>query len=167
MKDKNKDSDDQQLDRDQGLVRWLLNGISVRKHGRVTREVYPEAGSEEKTARRALARILRTSKPLDLGLRLCIADLVDPDRNEIEREIRFAYRRKGGRRASAVGENEIAEFIRAQLQAGTKLKAAVSNATEHFGFGKSRSRAMDIWRHWQPILKRRYQTKPISLQDWE
>ena len=153
---------------DQRLIVWLLSGIPVRdKRGRWLPPIYPKTGFEELEARRALARELRTSRPLDLGMRMLLADAFDPDRDEVEREVQFKYRRKGKRRANAMAENEIAEFIWARVQAGDKLESVVSTALKHFGYGeKSRSHVINIWSRWQPILKRRCRLKPLSPQDW-
>ena len=100
-------------------------------------------------------------------MRMLLADAFDPDRDEVEREVQFKYRRKGKRRANAMAENEIAEFIWARVQAGDKLESVVSTALKHFGYGeKSRSHVINIWSRWQPILKRRCRLKPLSPQDW-
>jgi hypothetical protein len=138
--------------RDQQLVIQLLCGHIVRNKHQVPHTVYLKDGSpEEQEARRALARILRTSLPLDLGLRFLIADLIDPDRDEIDRRIRFGHRRKG-KPSNALAEKEIAEFIWSQVRSGVKTEEAVFQAAERFGL--ERTRIFEIWSHWQPILKR-------------
>src|SRR5690349_6744675 len=67
--------------RDQQLIISLLCGrIAREKH----QEAYLKDGSiEELEARRALTRLLRTSRPLDLGVRFVLADLIDPDQDAV------------------------------------------------------------------------------------
>lgn len=140
------------MTRDQQRIVHLLCGRTVQdKHG-LPRQSYLRNGStDEKEARRALARVLRTTVPLEVGLRFIIAELIDPDCDEIDRRIRFEYRRKG-KPSNAYAERLIAEFIWARVQTGEKAESAVAHAMGKFGLG--RSRVMKIWGHWQPILKR-------------
>jgi hypothetical protein len=95
--------------------------------------------------------MLRTSLPLDLGVRFLLADMIDPDRKEISRRIRFGHRRKG-KQSNAMAEKEIAEFIWSQVRSGVKTEAAAFQAAK--GFGLERTRIFEIWSHWQPILER-------------
>ena len=142
----------QRLTHDQQLVIHLLCGHIIRNKHQVPRTVYLKDGSpEELEARRALARELRKSTPLDLGLRFLIADLVDPDRDEGGRRIRFERRRRG-QPSNALAEKEIAEFIWSQVRSGVKTEAAAVQAIKRFGL--ERTRIFEIWSHWQPILKR-------------
>lgn len=141
----------QRLTHDQQLIIHLLCGRTVRNKRQVPRTVYLKEGSpEELEARRALARELRKSTPLDLGLRFLIADLVDPD-DEAGRRIRFGHRRRGTP-SNALAEKEIAEFIWSQVRSGVKTEAAAVQAIKKFGL--ERTRIFEIWSHWQPILKR-------------
>jgi hypothetical protein len=133
----------------------ILNLICGREatdqHGLPTR-IYFEAGSrEELEARRALARMLRSSRPLDLGLRFILADMIDPDRDEVERTILFKYRREG-KRSNPVAEKTVAEYVAAQLEDSGKLESAIAKAMEKFDL--KRTRVLDIWRVWKPILQR-------------
>jgi hypothetical protein len=107
-------------------------------------------GAREKDARRALAQELRSLKPLDLGLRCFLADLIDPDRNEINLQIRFVRRRKG-KPSNPATDKRIAQFI-AGIAKDDGVESAVTQAKQEFGL--SRSRLMAIWGEWRPILKR-------------
>ena len=130
----------------------LLCGRSVIDEHGLTRESYLRDGSaEEIAARRALARLLRTSSPLDLGLRVVLADLIDPDCDAAERKIRFERRRKG-KPSNVHAEKQIAEFIWARVEDDEKKEAAFQSAMDRFGL--KRSRILKIWSNWQPILKR-------------
>jgi len=130
----------------------LLCGRSVIDEHGLTRESYLRDGSaEEIAARRALARLLRTSSPLDLGLRVVLADLIDPDCDAVERQIRFERRRRG-KPSSAHADKQMCEFIWAHVKDGVKKEAAFQSAMDRFGL--KRSRILKIWSDWQPILKR-------------
>jgi hypothetical protein len=145
---------------DQKRIIELLCGRTVQdKHG-LPQQVYLKEGStEELEARRALARELRTSIPLNLSLRFAIAELIDPDCDEVERRIRFDRRREGRPSSNALAEKQIAEFIFARVQAGVKTESVIASAVKKFGL--VRSRIFEIWRIWKPILKRAKRTRPL------
>jgi hypothetical protein len=129
---------------DEKRIIELLCGRSARDGRGCLRVTYFRKGSpDELEARRALARMLKTSLPLDPGLRFVLADLFDPDRNEIDRIIRFESRRRG-RPSNAAAEKEIAEFVWSRRRAGVKSRPAVQEATEKFGL--KRSRVLAIWK---------------------
>jgi hypothetical protein len=122
----------------------LLCGRTVQDKRGLPQQRYLKNGSaEELEARRALVRYLRKSRPIDLGIRWVIADLVDPDCIEIDRQIRIEHRRKGKPSKSALAEKKIAEFVWSQVQAGIKAESAIKSAKEKFGLG--RSRIFKIW----------------------
>src|SRR3954447_83525 len=146
----------QQPTRDQQLVIALLCGRQVHdRRGLPRPPVYLKEGSaDELEARRAFERLLRTSRPLDHGLRVVLADLISPDRNEINRRIRFVNRRKG-KESNALADKEVAQHIETMLHDGGKARStkyAISKAEEKFGL--KRSRLLDIWKEWKPILQR-------------
>jgi hypothetical protein len=138
------------MNRDHIRIVHLLCGRTVQDRRGLPRQSYLRDNSaDEKAARRALARYLSTSQPIDLGLRFILANLIDPDRDEINRRIRFENRRKG-KPSNAQAEKLIAEFIWSMVQTGMKVESAVAHAMRTFGLG--RSHVMKIWGHWQPIL---------------
>jgi hypothetical protein len=140
------------MTRDEERTIELICGRRVQdKHGLPTRTYLKEGSQEELEARRALARILRSSKPLDLGLRCILADMIDPDRDEVERTIRFKNRREG-KRSNAEAEKTVAEYVAAQIEGGGKVEFAVMKAIEKFGL--KRTRVLEIWQIWKPILQR-------------
>ena len=77
---------------DDRLIVELLCGRDEHDEYGLPHTIYPK---NEQDGRRALARKLRSSKTLDLGLRFVLADLFDPDQGEIDRQVWFGYRRKG------------------------------------------------------------------------
>ena len=139
--------------KDQERIIELICGREAKdKHGLPTRIYLKEGSPEELEARRALARMLRSTRPLDLGLRYILADMIDPDRDEAERTIRFKNRHMG-KRSNALAEKTVARYIEAALpEANGKLESAVAKAMKKFGL--ERSRVFDIWRMWRPKLKR-------------
>ncbi|WFU37600.1 hypothetical protein QA640_24340 [Bradyrhizobium sp. CB82] len=140
------------MTKDQERIIELICGRAAQdRHGLPTRIYLKEGSPEYLEARRALARMLRSSTPLDLGLRCILADLIDPDRDEVERTIGFKNRREG-KRSNAEAEKMVAEFIAARLQKGDQVKRAMSMAGERFGI--KRSRLHEIWHEWSPILER-------------
>jgi hypothetical protein len=155
------------MTKDQKKIIELLSGRTVQDQRDLPQQVYlEEGGAEELEARRALARELRTSIPLNLGLRFLLANLIDPDcGDEVERRIRFEHRREGQPSSDARAEKKIAEFIWSRVQGGAQMKAAIPDATRKFKLGRTRIR--EIWRHWEPILKRAKRTRPLKLSDWE
>jgi hypothetical protein len=137
---------------DEKRIIELLCGRSERDGRGLPRVTYLSEGSSEETeARRALAQMLKTSLQLDLGLRGILADLIDPDRDELDRRIRFERRRKG-KPSNAVAEEQIAEFIWTQRRAGAKMKPVITEAIKKFGLKEKRILA--IWKIWRPILQR-------------
>ena len=152
--------------KDENRIISLLCGRTVRDERKLPQQRYLEDGSpKELEARRALARYLRTSRPMDFGVRSAIADLLDPDCIENERYIRFGHRRKGQPSRSALAEREIAELIWSHVQAGNSIDTAFRHVEEKFGLKQSSTKT--IWKHWQPILRRLKRTTPIrNLSDW-
>jgi len=149
---------------DQKRIVELLRGRTVRDRHGLPRQTYlSDGGSDENEGRQALAKELRTARFLDMGLRLTLAELFDPISEVEERRICFEYRRKG-RRSNAMAEKEIAQFIWSRTRDGKKVEAAIKSATEHFGL--RRARTFDIWKRWQPTLRRLNRTRPLTLADW-
>jgi hypothetical protein len=131
----------------------MLLGRTVQNARGLPETVYLQEGSEEELeARRALARELGSSKPLDLGLRFILAHMVDPDRDELDRVICFKNRRSGHPSTNPEADKMIAEYIAARVQDGDQMKRAMSLATERFGL--ERTQLYEIWRVWKPILER-------------
>jgi hypothetical protein len=129
---------------DQERINALLCGRLARDRRGLPHTIYLKHNSaEEKEARRALARYLRTSLPLDLGVRFVLGDLIDPDLDDVERIIRFEHRRKG-KRSNPLAENEIAEFVWSQAENGARIKTAIGDAAKKFDRGDHRVRA--IWK---------------------
>lgn len=145
------------------IVRLLCGHTVTNKRGRPQQVYLKDGSAEEKEARRALARYLRTSRPIDLGVCRAIADLLDPDCVKNERRIRFMYKREGNR-SDALAEKAVAEFIWSRVQSDMAWKRVLGAVEDKFGL--KRTRTNDIWDHWEPILKRLKRTTPLKLSDW-
>src|SRR5262249_20857201 len=94
-----------------------------------------------------LARMLRSSKPLDPGVRFILAEAIDPDGED---DVRLFLKRKPGRRRR-VNERHVAAFIYQRTKAGVKLESAVKNAMTEFNV--SRSTALGAWSEWRPHIE--------------
>jgi hypothetical protein len=101
-------------------------------------------------ARRTLARILRSSEPLEVGVRFILADAVDPDR------LRGAvtmpeFKRKRGR-PQRISDFNIAAFVYRKRQSGQKYRLAVEEAMTEFK--ASRSKVTSAYRKSRPDIER-------------
>ena len=125
-----------------------------------------EGSAENLAARRALAQHLRTSRRLDLGLRFALADLIDVDircpnskshgYDEQPHILVLKRRQPRGqpvKARDAAAERKIAEFI--WHQRGKPLVKQI--AAEKFGV--SRTHVYEIWKDWQPVLKREFRSR--------
>jgi hypothetical protein len=141
------------MTRDEERTIALICGREAKdKHGLPTRIYLKEGSPEELEARQALARMLRSSRPLDLGLRCILADMIDPECDAAERTIRIKNRCEG-KRTNPLAEKTVAEYMVAMLHEGDgKLEYAIAKATEKFGL--KRTRLLKIWQVWKPILLR-------------
>ena len=150
---------------DQKSIVELLCGRAIKDKRGLSRQSYlKEDGAKEKEARRALARRLRTARPLDLGMRHLLADLLDPDCDAAERQIRFGHRRRGRRRVRWQ-KCKLLNLLGRGSRPATKKKRPVQAAVEKFRL--VRSRIFEIRRSWKPILERRQRTRPLKRADWQ
>jgi hypothetical protein len=101
-------------------------------------------------ARRTLARALRSSLPLDPGLRFVLAEAVDPDGED---EVRlFLERKREPGRQLRLNKCKIAVFIWRQRQAGTPWESAVRLAMKEFRC--SRGTVTGAWKEWRRFIER-------------
>ena len=102
----------------------------------------------ELQARRTLARMLRSSKPLAPGLRFILAEAVDPDGED---GTQLLLKRKQGR-PRRINQRHVAAFIYQKTKAGVSVESAVKEAEDKFGVGSST--AYDAWAKWRPDFER-------------
>ena len=141
-------------DSDLQLARMLLDGYVYEDHRRRRRSKYLKRGSrDELDARRAMARLLRSKNPLEHQLRDSLAGLFDPDPPESEqRKIEIAFQRRGKFR-DHVGNTQIYDHVRNQLDAGGSVAAAITSAVEEFEV--SEEFVKQIWSRYRRVYGRR------------
>ena len=111
----------------------LLDGyVEEDLQGRRRTKYLKPGDPDELDARRALARLLRSSAPLERQLRDSLAGLVDPDPPESEqRKIEIAFQARG-RYRDHVRNTQIAYHVWGEVSAGRKVVAAINSAVEKF-----------------------------------
>jgi hypothetical protein len=119
----------------QALIEWLRGDLR-------------KGSTRDLQARRTLARMLASSKPLDPGLRFILADAVDPDG---EYGLQLSLKRKPGR-PGRVNERHVAAYVYQKKNAGMKLESAVKEAMTKFNV--SRSTVLGAWSEWRPDIER-------------
>jgi hypothetical protein len=111
----------------------LAPGFSTRHKCDMARE-----RAEDLKLLRTVARELRSSRPLDLGSRLWLADHIDPD-GDSKRHLRFANRRRGNTE-DTTRDSEIAEYV---WNAGGKVEGQVEAAVKE----TIKSKAVERFHH--------------------
>ena len=139
------------ITRDQKRLIDLLCGYTVQdKRGSPQQRHLKNGSADEKVARRALAqKRCCTTIPLDLGLRFVIAELIDPDCDEIDRRIRFVVPAQGQAIKCVCRETDCRIHVGEGAGRIKERSPPFASATNKFGLG--RSRVLEIWTHWQPI----------------
>jgi hypothetical protein len=126
------------------LILRLLKG-TVEFHNRIPFTQFPEEKSdEEKAGMAALAKSLRSERPMDRQLRIFLADLFDPDA-PAQRVISFKRRKRG--RWSDIGKRRfVANRIFEELHL-TGSSKTLTTALEKWGsyFGLSNKQIEEIW----------------------
>lgn len=139
----------------------LLGRVERDKRGRRQRRYLKKDGAEEKEARRALAKVLRTAETLDWGFRDLLAELINP-RRDTPRRIVFENHGAGNKSKTDI-DRQVAELLWLKGRTRGQMEAAITEAKKEFGL--VRSRIMAIWRVWKPILERHYRIHgPITKE---
>jgi hypothetical protein len=99
-------------------------------------------------ARRVLARMLRSSEPLEMVVRLILADAVDPDGVG---GLQLSLKRKLGRRRQ-INHLDVAAYVYKRKKAGVKAESAINEAMTKFNVG--RSTVTGAWSKWRPYFER-------------
>ena len=134
-------------------ARALLDGYLEEDAKGKLRLKYLKPGSEkERSARQALARVLRGNAPLEPQLRDSLASLLDPDPPEWQqRKIIIKARRPGGL-TDHDRNTQIAYHIRDEVERGETVTAAIASAAENFAI--SPDMVTKIWSGYRPLLER-------------
>jgi hypothetical protein len=117
-----------------------INSISDWLGGKL-----PEGSTKDREARRALAKVLRSTLPLDLGFRCALADLIDPD----DLPLWLVFKRPRGRTRSINGRR-VAAVIWHDIQAGWPKEAAYHHAVEKLGV--SLRTAKKAYKAWEKVF---------------
>jgi hypothetical protein len=119
---------------DEWRADYFLWGQTPPTPGLFRRE-YPIEGTEdERLAREALVRVLRSPEPLSRTLRSRLAELFDPQSAIAERQLVFTRRRKG-RPPESRANKQVSNYVSRMEKAGGK-EAAVAAAQEQFSLSR-------------------------------
>jgi hypothetical protein len=120
---------------DEWMADEFLWGHSEAPVGGLLRRKYLKSGSdEERMARLALVRVLRSERPLSSTLRKRLAELFD-ESTIGERRLVLQFRRKG-KRPHHMANAQVANYVDRQIRQGVKTEAAVALAMEHYGLSR-------------------------------
>lgn len=107
-------------------------GLFHREYPEIVSGKYPQKAIDERLAREALLRVLRSPAPLSQTLRSRLAELFDPQSAIAERQLVFK-RRKG--RPVSTANKQVADYVDRLAKNGSK-KAAVAAAQDQFGLSR-------------------------------
>jgi hypothetical protein len=117
---------------DEWRADYFLWGHTPATQGLFHRK-YPQEGTDdERLARQALVRVLRSSEPLSRTLRTRLAELFEPRSAIVERQLTFK-RRRG--RPKSRSNKQVANYVNRKTKDGGK-EAAVAAAQERFGLSR-------------------------------
>jgi hypothetical protein len=155
----NSDSDDPdplpgpvpQPDPDLTLATALLIGFVERgRQGSLRNKYFEKRSTEDRHAREAIVRLLRSEFPLDRLLRMHLADLFDPSADWVPRTIEFKSRRQGPH-TDHIRNTQIAEHVWKEVTGGKRVTAAIDSAAGQFAL--SADMVTKIWSTYRPILE--------------
>jgi hypothetical protein len=145
--------DDFEQDSRQGQV-YLGGYLTFDKRGIPRHRYYPERSDDSNYCRAALARVLRSDRPVDRQLRDMLADLFEP----IEplkspwgsRKLTAGFRNPVKPR-DAHANTHMAWFVWQRVANGAGAESAILEAIE--AFKVSRKRMYDLWRVYKPLFE--------------
>jgi hypothetical protein len=113
---------------DEWRADYFLWGYQPPTLGLFRRE-YPKKGEDERLAREALVRVLRSPQPLSKTLRDRLAELFDAQSTLAERQLVFT-RRRG--RPKSRSNKQVANYVQHKTRESGKREAGVQAAMEKF-----------------------------------
>ena len=134
------------LKQDTSCAMAYLGGFHEKdKRGIPRQRFYSEASAEASFCRAALARVLRSERPLDRQLREMLATMFEPN-PEIgslwsERKLCVRRRKKP---KDHMANTHMAWFVWERVRAGTNVERAIDQAMDQFNV--SRERMYDLWK---------------------
>lgn len=132
------------------LVQTLLGGSIEQDAGGRLRLVYLKQGTaEELSARRAFARLLRSSVPLNHQIRSILAGLFDPDAAWLEqRKISFSFRSRGKPTDHAAAIH-VFVYVNDEINSGATVSKAIAGAAQEFSI--SDEMVKKCWRRYSRL----------------
>jgi hypothetical protein len=133
------------------LAELLLGGfVETDKYNRLRHRHLKEGSAEEREARRAIAKVLRSPVLLGRQLRDSLADLFDPETPGWEqRRIKLVYRRRG----KLIDHNRATEVLTEvvmNIRANCSRNKAIGNTAAKFSM--SEEMVKRIWRrYWRSL----------------
>jgi hypothetical protein len=121
-------------------ARLLLIGYVNEGKGRMRTRHLPE-GEQADQARRAMARLLRSDRPLDRELREHLADLFDPPAWQ-QRKIVFKFLHRG-KSIDHIANTQVVSHVQDELRARKRMRQAIKSAAEKFSI--SETRVKKVW----------------------
>jgi hypothetical protein len=130
----------------QMLISALLGGYVTNN-----RWCYLEENSpDEKSARTALAEMLRRGEPLPLDIRCSLADLLDPASVGNERKIKFVHRTRGRAPNKRFIKILIACHVQVVVDHGGTVAEGIRTAADKFHLSQDHVRG--IWQEQKPLM---------------
>jgi hypothetical protein len=113
----------------------LLDGfVAQDRSGRHRTKYFRKGSAQEQQARQALARLLRSNRPLAGDLRQLLANLFDPPPGQ-QRRIRFAQPGRG-KTTDHLANTEVVMHVQAELCARSSLTQAYESAANKFSISE-------------------------------
>jgi hypothetical protein len=140
-------SDADKFEQDLNYALVYLTGYSQEDRAGVPRKKFLSRGSAfEDDCRRALARVLRSGRPLPGYFVHCLADMFEPREDALRayssREL-VAKNRSNHRREDTLAVSCITNFVWERSEGGVRVEKAVGEAIEKFGV--SREYVYRLW----------------------
>jgi hypothetical protein len=108
-------------------------GLFRREYPEIVWGKYPQKAIDERLAREALLRVLRSPEPLSRTLRSRLAELFDPQSKIAQRQL--VFKRRGRGKPASISNKQVADYVDRLARNGTK-KAAVAAAIDQFGLSR-------------------------------
>jgi hypothetical protein len=133
---------------------YLGGYLVYDKRGVPRKRYYPERSKDSDYCRQALARVLRSERPLDRQLRDMLADMFEPgERRESpwgSRKLKAGFRNPVKPR-DANANTHMARFVWRRAAEGVGVEGAIQEAVDTFEV--TRERMYDLWRVYKPLFE--------------
>jgi hypothetical protein len=116
---------------DEVLATALMSGFIEKLEEGRPRQKYL-AGKEEDRARAAMARLLRSGRPLTQNFRDRLAALFDPDDGTAAIDRKLIFKPRNGARRDHVHYTAVAMYVRNCIREGDSQRGAYIKAADHF-----------------------------------